>query len=98
MSYTYEDLSPNGHQTMIQRIFSKLKGWIESTFQVKSVVMTYSEYMQLTEAEKDDGTIRFLTDCPDIDYMYYDAETEYWIVDEEFVSYDPETEYIVLGG
>lgn len=29
----YENLSPNGHSTMVTRIFSKLKGWVEGKVQ-----------------------------------------------------------------
>ena len=29
----YENLSPNGHYTMAQRIFYKIKGWVESKVQ-----------------------------------------------------------------
>lgn len=99
MSEIYENLSPNGHESMIVRIFTKIKNWVETVFQVKSVEMTYSQYEQLSQAQKNDGTIRFITEgVPAEMNFWYDAENEAIVFAEGFASYDSENEAVIIGG
>ena len=53
--------------------------------------MTYAEYQQLSQSERMDGTIRFLDECPDDSYCWYDAETKTLWFEEGFAQYDSET-------
>ena len=58
--------------------------------------MTYEDYEQLTTAEKEDGTIRFLTEVDGENYFYYDASTKtFWFLDGT-VTYDDNTKTIWL--
>ena len=58
--------------------------------------MTYEDYEQLTTAEKEDGTIRFLTEVEGENYFYYDASTKtFWFLDGT-VTYDDNTKTIWL--
>lgn len=99
MSAIYENLSPNGHESMIVRIFTKIKNWVETVFQVKSVEMTYSQYEQLSQAQKNDGTIRFITEgVPAEMNLWYDANTSTIKFSEGFASYDAQTKTIKIGG
>jgi len=109
MPTSYESLSPNGHQTMLERVFTKLKALFDTKQNVLTAgkfiditndvitsdqadEMTYAEYQQLSQSEIMDGTIRFLDECPDDSYCWYDAETETLWFEEGFAQYDSETE------
>lgn len=53
----YESLSPNGHETMITRIFQKLKGWVESLLNNKADKATTLSGYGITDAKIESGTI-----------------------------------------
>lgn len=96
MSASYESLSPNGHSSMITRIFQKIKSWVQATFQIKSTEMTYPTYKNLTTAQKEDGTIRFLNEVESENYFYYDDNTKTMWFLEGAVTYDDTTKTLWL--
>ena len=99
MSEIYENLSPGGHENMLVRIFTKIKNWVETVFQLKSADMTYSQYEQLSQAQKMDTRIRFLTEgVPAEMNLWYDSTTNTIVFAEGFASYDDETKTIKIGG
>ena len=82
MSARYENLSPDGHESMAVRIFQKIKNWVESVFQTKAVKMDWDDYDDLTPAQQADGTIRFLNKVQSVNYYYYDDSTKtLWFAD-----------------
>ena len=91
MSYRYENLSPDGHESMTVRIFQKIKNWVETVFQVKAVTMNWNDYKNLTPAEQADGSIRFLKNVQSYNYYYYDESTKTLWFAEGVTTYDDNT-------
>lgn len=92
MSSTYENLSPNGHETMITKIFQKIK----NLKYAQAETIAYADYQQLTPDQINEEKIRFCNDYPDGDSrMYYDAETK-TLCFAQGVSYDSETKTVIF--
>lgn len=96
MSASYESLSPNGHSSMITRIFQKIKSWVESVFQVKTVDITYAQYQQLSEAQLNDGTIRCIIDYPSTSPFSYDSTNKAIVIRSGTATYDSTNKALIL--
>ena len=83
----YENLSPNGHYTMAQRIFYKISILLNR----KIRTISYADYQLLSQAEKDDGTQWCVYGAPDTTVLkYYPVGSYYETSDTTF---DPNTEW-----
>ena len=58
--------------------------------------MEYDDYKELTNAEKEDGTIRFLSEVESANYFYYDDSTKTMWFLEGAVTYDDTTKTLWL--
>lgn len=81
----YENLSPNGHYTMAQRIFYKISLLLNR----KIRTISYDDFQLLSQAEKDDGTQWCVYGAPDTTVLkYYPVGSYYETSDTTF---DPNT-------